>query len=56
VFSGFAEAIQESIDPKMPESQDSSIDYSTEEGRRQGLAKQKNNLVISCLTMAFSKE
>jgi hypothetical protein len=56
VFSGFAEAIQESIDPNMPESQDSSINYRTEEGRRQGLAKQKNNIAISCFTMAFSKE
>ena len=56
VFSGFAEAIQDSIDPNMPDSQDSSIDYSTEEGRRQGLAKQKNSLAISCFTMAFSKE
>jgi hypothetical protein len=34
-FKVIAEAIQESIDPNMADSQDSSIDYSTKEGRRQ---------------------
>jgi hypothetical protein len=46
VFLGFVEAIQESIDLNMPDSKDSSIDYSTGEGRRQGLTKQKKAILL----------
>jgi hypothetical protein len=40
----------------MPKSWDAEIDSSTEEGRRQISAKKMNDLAISSLAIAFTKE
>jgi hypothetical protein len=55
-LNGFGEAIQESRDPELPSSYFLSMDTSTDEGKRQFLAKKKNDLAISSFTMAFTKE
>jgi hypothetical protein len=55
-LNGFGEGIKESRDPELPGSYFSSIDTSTDEGKRQFLAKKKNDLAISSFTMAFTKE
>jgi hypothetical protein len=55
-LNGFGEAIQETRDPELPSSYYSRIDTSTDEGKRQFLAKNKNDLAISSFTMLFTKE
>jgi Zinc knuckle len=56
ILSGFGDAIQEQMDPNMPESSDSSINVTTDEGRRQKQAKPQNDMALLSLTMAYSKE
>ena len=55
-LNDFGEAIQESRDPELPSSYFSSIDMSSEEGKKQFLGRKKNDLAISSFTMAFTKE
>jgi len=55
-LNGFGEAIQETRDPDLPSSYFSSIDINSDEGKRQLLAKKRNDLAISSFTMAFLKE
>ena len=55
-LNGFGEAVQEVPDPDLPSSYFESIDTNTEEGKKKLLAKKKNDLAISSLSIAFSKE
>ena len=56
ILSGFGDAIQERMDPNMPESSESSIDATREEGKKQRQAKHQNDMALLSLTMAYSKE
>jgi hypothetical protein len=56
MLSGFSEAIQEDPDPMLPTSSSSEIDEDTDEGKKQKIAKKRNDLAISSFTIAFTKE
>jgi hypothetical protein len=56
MISGFADAIQEEVDPMLPSSHDQEIDSATESGRRMLLAKRKNEMAISSFTLSFTRE
>ena len=56
MLSGFSEAIQEDLDPMLPTTSSSEIDDDTDEGKKQKIAKKRNELEISSFTIAFTKE
>jgi hypothetical protein len=56
MLSGFSEAIQEDPDPMLPTTSSYEIDKDTNEGKKQNIAKKRNELAISSFTIAFTKE
>ena len=55
-LNGFVEAVRDEPNPDMPQSWDAKIDTSTEEGKKQLVAKRMNDLAMSGFTMAFSRD
>ena len=55
-LKGFHKALLDGGDPDLPDYEDEAIDVSTAEGKRKQAAVRRNDVAISCFTMAFTTE
>jgi hypothetical protein len=56
VVKKFAQALGDTAEPDLPDSDSTAIDETTEIGKRQAAAKQRNSIAMTCLMMAFTTD
>jgi hypothetical protein len=56
VVKKFAQALGNTAEPDLPDSDSTVIDETTDIGKRQAAAKQRNSIAMACLTMAFTTD
>jgi hypothetical protein len=56
VVKKFAQALGDAAEPDLPASDATVIDETTDIGKRQAAAKQRNSIAMACLTMAFTTD
>jgi hypothetical protein len=56
VVKKFAQALGDTAEPDLPDSDSTAIDETTEIGKRQAAAAQRNSIAMACLMMAFTTD